>query len=101
METYVIGIGSREVDLIREKQGLLSLVPADMASYITEDTKLVKLEYPVIQYPEKISSLNFDKDPLVSGVLTGIKGQYLMLDKNRVINMRKFGGYQVRVQTGL
>ncbi len=90
-----------EVDLIREKQGLLSLVPADMASYITEDTKLVKLEYPVIQYPEKISSLNFDKDPLVSGVLTGIKGQYLMLDKNRVINMRKFGGYQVRVQTGL
>ena len=90
-----------DVDLIREKQKLISLVPADMASYITEDTKLVELEYPVIRYPEKISSLNFDKNPVVSGVLTGIKGQYLMFDKNRVINMRKFGGYQVRVQTGL
>ena len=88
-------------DLIREKQRLLELVPADFRSYVTEDSQLVELAYPVIQYPEKIKSLNFDKDPVVSGVLTGIKGQYLMLDQNRVINMRKFGGYQVRIRTGL
>ncbi len=45
----------------------------------------VKLEYPVLQYPEKIKSLNFDKDPKVIGTLTGIKGQYLMLDQNRAL----------------
>jgi len=38
---------------------------------------LLSMFYPVIQYQEKIKSLNFDKDPVVSGVLTGIKGQNL------------------------
>jgi hypothetical protein len=37
-----------------------------------------------------------DKDPLVSGVLQGIKGQYLLLDSG-VINIRKYAGYQVEV----
>ena len=87
-----------DLDLLKEKQGLIPLVPAELAPYITKDEHLVKLEYPVIQYPEKIKSLNFDKDPEVSGLLTGIKGQYLMLDQNRVINMRRFGGYRIRFQ---
>ncbi len=89
-----------DLDLVMEKQRLSALVPPELAPYITKDNRLVELEYPVIQYPEKIKSLNFDKDPVVSGVLTGIKGQYLMLDQNRVINVRKFGGYLIRLQTG-
>jgi hypothetical protein len=84
------------VDLAQEKQKLIPLVPPDMATYITSNIQAVELNYPVIQYPDKIKSLNFDKDPHVSGVLTGIKGQYLMLDQSRVINIRKFGGYQIR-----
>ena len=86
------------MDLLQEKLRLIPLVPADLASYITEEKQEVVLEYPVIQHPEKIKSLNFDKDPLVSGILRGIKGQYLMLDQNRVINIRKFGGYLIRIQ---
>ena len=64
------------------------------------DEKVEKLmekvfeEFPVEKYPEKIKSLNFDKDPDVEGVLQGIKGQYLILDTG-VINIRKFGGYLV------
>jgi hypothetical protein len=87
-----------EADLLREKQRLVPLVPAELALYITEDKQQVELDYPVMKFPEKIKSLNFDKDPVVSGVLTGIKGQYLMLDQSRVINMRKFGGYQIRLR---
>ncbi|MEA3476758.1 MAG: DUF2797 domain-containing protein [Bacteroidota bacterium] len=89
-----------EVDLPMEKHRLAALVPQDLAPYITKDDQLVELEYPVLHYPEKIKSLNFDKDPLVSGVITGIKGQYLLLDQKRVINMRKFGGYLIRFRTG-
>ena len=51
-------------------------------------------EFPVQRYPEKIKSFNFDKQPLVEGQLMGVKGQYLLLDTG-VINIRKFGGYQV------
>ncbi len=88
-----------DADLIEEKKRLSALLPPDLASYISSDDHLVELEYPVIQYPEKIKSLNFDKDPVVSGILNGIKGQYLLLDQNRVINMRKYGGYQIRFRT--
>lgn len=85
-----------EADLLKEKQRLIPLVPPELALYITEDERPVELEYPVLKFPEKIKSLNFEKDALISGILTGIKGQYLMLDQSRVINMRKFGGYQLR-----
>ncbi len=51
--------------------------------------------YPVLQYPGKIVSFNPDKSPYIAGVLTGIKGQYLMFDAAKVINIRKFEGYEV------
>lgn len=60
------------------------------------DAKSLQINYPVQQYPSKVKSFNLDKDPLVSGVLQGIKGQYLLLDTG-VINIRKFTGYEVEV----
>ena len=58
------------------------------------DAKTVEIRYPVQQWPEKIVSLNFDKTPHIDGRLLGIKGQYLILDTG-VLNMRKFGGYEL------
>ncbi len=54
----------------------------------------VEINYPVLAYPEKIVSHNFDKDPLVEGCLQGVKGQYLIFDTG-VINLRRFSGYEV------
>nr|WP_187287386.1 DUF2797 domain-containing protein [Methylophaga frappieri] len=54
----------------------------------------VDISYPVTRYPDKVTSLNFDKTPEISGKLMGIKGQYLILDTG-VLNIRKFTGYQV------
>lgn len=65
----------------------ITILPAEQEQVIT---------YPVEQYPSKISSLNFDKTPQVSGQLMGIKGQYLIFDKG-VINIRKFSGYQIEM----
>ena len=85
-----------DIDLSLEKKRLQPLVPGHMSAYITSSMQEVEFKYPVSQYPDKIKSLNFDKDPLITGLLTGIKGQYLILDQDRVINIRKFGGYQIR-----
>lgn len=52
-------------------------------------------EYPVLEYPSKVKSLNLDKTPIITGQLLGIKGQYLLLDTG-VINLRKYAGYEVR-----
>ncbi|MGJ7458658.1 DUF2797 domain-containing protein [Halomonas sp. MA07-2] len=56
----------------------------------------VALDYPVLEYPTKVVSLNLDKTPVVAGILLGLKGQYLILDSG-VINLRKYTGYEVRV----
>ena len=61
------------------------------------DEATVEINYPVLQYPEKVKSLNFDKTPQISGVLQGIKGQYLILDIG-VLNIRKFSAYQISMR---
>ncbi|MGL1955878.1 MAG: DUF2797 domain-containing protein [Colwellia sp.] len=61
------------------------------------DEQVVEINYPVSQYLTKISSFNFDKMPVVSGVLLGIKGQYLIFEQG-VINMRKFSSYQISAE---
>lgn len=67
---------------------------ADAIEQLDED--VIDIDYPVDLYPTKISSFNFDKTPEVSGVLQGIKGQYLIFDTG-VINLRKFTSYEVTV----
>jgi hypothetical protein len=61
-----------------------------------KDEKPVEITYPVQAYPQKVTSLNFDKTPHIEGTLQGIKGQYLILSSG-VLNMRKFSGYKVQV----
>ena len=56
------------------------------------------IKYPVLEYPTKVSSFNLDKTPLIGGTLMGIKGQYLIFDSG-VINMRKYGGYDISLST--
>ena len=54
-----------------------------------------EINFPVHEFPEKVKSFNLDKQPLVEGVLKGIKGQYLILDAG-VINVRKYTAYNVQ-----
>lgn len=63
---------------------------------VLEDAEVVNIQYPVEIYPSKVKSMNFDKTAEVSGILNGIKGQYLIFDSG-VINIRKFSGYEVEL----
>jgi hypothetical protein len=58
------------------------------------ESEKIDISYPVLKYPTKIISLNFDKTPVISGILQGIKGQYLLLDGG-VLNLRKFSSYHL------
>lgn len=83
------------LSLTEEKKRVSLLLPDSLKDYVSDSSEIFEFVYPVLKYPEKIRSLNFDKDPEVSGLLSGIKGQYLLFEDMRVINMRKFGGYQI------
>lgn len=58
--------------------------------------QVIQINYPVLNYPNKVTSFNLDKQAEITGVLQGIKGQYLLLDTG-VINIRKFAGYEVEL----
>ena len=68
----------------------------DAVSFLANE-RLIEINYPVEQYPEKVKSFNFDKTAEVSGKLMGIKGQYLIFDTG-VLNVRKFSGYKLSLE---
>jgi len=86
-----------EYDLSERKIAAVELLPEQLKTYVSKNNNITDIEYPVIDYPLKVVSLNFDKAPVCAGRLSGIKGQYLIFDENQVINIRKFGGYKVRL----
>jgi len=96
----LMGKEPTEINLVEEKERIALLLPERLKAYVSKDLFVHKFLYPVVRYPEKIKSLNFDKEPEVKGVLSGIKGQYLLFEDNSVINMRKFGGYLISLQLG-
>jgi len=55
---------------------------------------IVEFSYPVLQYPQKVTSLSLDKQPDIKSKLLGIKGQYLIFEAG-VINIRKYSGYKI------
>ncbi len=88
-------------DLITEIEDQLDEITEEYGFQAIDilDLPAVDIHYPVDQYPEKVKSINLDKELSFSGVLQGIKGQYWMLDGDRVINMRKYSGYHLSVET--
>lgn len=94
------GVIDNDYDLVQEKQRLLAELPEDLKQYAFPDDKVYDINYPVEEYPAKVKSMSFDKIPVIEGVLTGIKGQYLYFDNTNVINMRKHSGYYIKLSKG-
>ena len=89
------------VDLEAQRDRLLSLhaaahaddpLPGEPAS----GADPVTFAYPVLEYPSRVRSHDFGKQPVLEGTLLGIKGQYLIFD-TAVANVRKYAGYHMSV----
>ena len=92
--------------MAQERDRLLALCLEDLnalqnkfglhAINILHSVEPVNFSYPIVSYPEKITSLDFDNQPEMTGCLLGIKGQYLLLDTG-VLNIRKYTGYELEL----
>lgn len=80
-----------------EKRGVYKLLTPELKKYWLHGEETTRIEYPVLCYPEKIVTVTFDKTPRITGVLQGIKGQYLLLGDETALNIRRHNGYQVRM----
>jgi len=87
-----------EVEVLETKNKLQQLIDDRFNQYDSSDDEIYTFNYPVIEYPIKVKSHNLDKIPVLEGKLIGIKGQYLIFEGGTVINIRKYGGYQVELK---
>ena len=83
------------IDLIEEKWSLHDQLPSDLTKYFSENDEIISINYPVEKFPIKITSQSFDKTNSIDGVLIGIKGQYLIFEGGKVLNIRKHTGYSI------
>lgn len=86
-------------DKVRDEIEALKQEHGDEAIEVIENPEPIDIDFPVEEHPTKVKSFNLDKTATVTGVLKGIKGQYLILDTG-VINIRKFTGYEVTAIVG-
>jgi hypothetical protein len=95
------------IDLIGLKNTLLETAAPELTELQNQfgiqalaevESEIINIGYPVDTYPTKIKSINLDKELGFEGKLQGIKGQYLLLDNDRVINVRKYSGYHLDIQ---
>lgn len=88
------------IDIHAEKAKMNSLLPEDLQQYHSPNDEVIEIAYPAQQFPKKVKSTNFDKVSEIKGKLEGIKGQYLLFEEGRVINIRKHTGYLVELEIG-
>ena len=94
-----VDLAASRTQLLQQAQaGILSLQAAHGigAVQLLNDTVAQQFSYPILRYPEKVNTFNFDKEPVVAGELLGIKGQYLLFAKG-ALNIRKFTAYEVEL----
>lgn len=87
-----------DVPLAEVVNGVVEKLDPAFHQYLLQD----RGEPQTIRYPRtpdfavNLKSMNLDKSSVVTGVLRGIKGQYLLFDEG-VLNVKKFAGYHVEV----
>ncbi len=86
-----------EQDLFAVQQELKEFLPEETEDFFIENPKKTEINYPVIKYPTKIKSFNFKKNLSYTGILKGIKGQYLIFEDNTVFNIRSNSGNVVDI----
>jgi len=87
----------QDENLVEWRDKLKAFIPVEAMPYYLESNMETNLEFPVLNYPKKIKSLNLKKTPQFSGVLKGIKGQYLIFEDDTVFNVRGSEGFVVQL----
>ncbi|MBE7691718.1 DUF2797 domain-containing protein [Tenacibaculum finnmarkense] len=84
--------------LLSWKEKLKEFIPEQAQQYIIENNKETAINFPVDKYPLKPKSLNIVKSETYTGVLVGVKGQYLIFEDDTVFNVRSNEGLVVKLE---
>ncbi len=86
------------IDFIKTRENILDIISHTYKEYILNENIILTINYPVVYYPDKVKSINLDKVKQIEGKISGIKGQYLILDGGTVFNVRNYSGYYISLE---
>ncbi len=92
-QTMLKSSGDDQTNLLHEKNKAIQLLPGELQKYACNNNEIIEIQYPVSNPPQQVKSVSFDSSETIGGILTGIKGQYLIFDNTNVLNIRKHNGY--------
>lgn len=84
--------------LITARETLIGRLPEHLHQYLLPNELPLEIAYPLLAYPPKVTSVSLEKTPEVTGRLLGAKGQYLVWEDGRVLNVRNHSGYHVIIE---
>jgi len=88
------------LDMVTESEKARGLLPQDLKAYAKEG-ELVELTFPVLRKPSHLNSVNLEKAFEIEGTLTGIRGQYLLWEDGKVLNVRRYAGVEIEWMEGV
>ena len=75
-----------------------NFIPSNLLHYFVDASNVLSIDFPVLEYPDNPKSIKLNKDSFFSGILKGIKGQYLIFEKNQVLNYRAHEGHIFKIE---
>jgi hypothetical protein len=87
-----------QYSLVAKKRTALDYVAQQNLEFTAAPDQEYQIEYPVLKFPSKIVSKDLAKEPSISGLLMGLKGQYLIFEEGMVINIRKHAGFHIELK---
>ena len=87
-------------ELLDLKDECFDILGMNYEPFFSDEDTVYAIHYPVEHYPAKVMSIKLEKEPEGSGVLSGIKGQYLIFKDGRVMNVRAHEGCRVELEVG-
>ena len=91
----MLSLVSAEIDFSESYALFKEKLPDEFHQYLIEKPEVQTISYPYQDIPAHIKNVNLEKDVNVKGILVGIKGQYMVFNDGRAINIRKYTGYVV------
>tara|TARA_B100001057_G_scaffold58277_1_gene51685 strand:- start:5127 stop:5924 length:798 start_codon:yes stop_codon:yes gene_type:complete len=85
-------------NLKSSKDQAKNFIPSNLLHYFIDASNVVSIDYPVVEYPENPKSIKLNKDSVFSSTLMGVKGQYLIFEKNQVLNYRAHEGHIFKIE---
>lgn len=86
-----------DVDLLAEKKKILDKFQ-DRQHEFSKQSEIFTFQYPYLKKPQKVTTINIENKKSAEGILTAIRGQYIILDNNQAINIRTFEGRHVQIE---